>query len=36
MEMVEEDNELTLKNEIELYETNKEEWIDQYGEGKFL
>ncbi len=34
--MVEEDNELTLKNEIELYETNKEDWVDQYGEGKFV
>lgn len=36
MKMVEEDNELTLKNEIELYETNKEDWVDQYGEGKFV
>jgi len=34
--MVEEDNELTLKSEIELYETNKEGWVDQYGEGKFV
>lgn len=34
--MVEGDNKLTLENEIGLYETNKEDWVDQYGEGKFV
>jgi hypothetical protein len=36
MKMGEKDNELALKNEIKLYESNKEEWVDQYGEGKFV
>ena len=36
MKMVEKDNELALKSEIELYESNKEDWLDQYGERKFI
>ncbi|MFP4589565.1 MAG: hypothetical protein ACLFO3_06340 [Candidatus Acetothermia bacterium] len=34
--MVEESGELALRNEIELYEPKKEDWVDEYGEGKFV
>ncbi|MFW6071100.1 MAG: hypothetical protein ACOC86_01800 [Candidatus Bipolaricaulota bacterium] len=34
--MVEESEELTLRNEIKLYESKKEDWVNEYGEGKFI